>query len=1302
MDKDNLQKPTLGLDSTTVASESTSICTTPPSITKEPAIASTDGPTATSTPSTQNNTLAAQYNSMQQQTLLYPKTPSNTPKAISFADDTLDVSGISEDSTGDDDSYLENDPYTHSTSSHGITKPKARPIIKSLGKPLLQRHITQFACQPAALHSPPSRNNFHVLMSSPPLPNSNNPYANNNSPSGSVHNREDSRNDGRFNTAFDSNDIELLPLESFNTSETDTGVLRNAAMVNSHMLLQGGRTSSHSYYNNFGPNPRSNPRSNLNLKPNTANPFKYFNRHNNSATAVPYVCPIDIYDTVDSGALEVIAAKRSNNPSDFPNNILRPLLSCVGNMNPVNYSKIRSSYRLLYSEFRRGDSSSMAGSSSTRSFILRVFLWMLNLENYILATVKFFKSNRLIIFFMLVDVLVDIVSCMLYLLEIETNAELEKIEIRGRQPTWLWTDRPQWVFETVIVTSVCNMCSLILRLSFSDNRYIAFFSFGTFLDLFISIPFLILTRIPDGRLIYVPYFLRSIVLIPQLKSVLRLRIYWPPINFSSYKEKLIILVTTILVIIFLGMCSFHYFETKFPGESPTTSNLSLMQTFYFIVITISTVGYGDITPKTTLGKFIIISMILLSIVILPGLISDVQENLKLQLSDAGTYTRGNRDFIIICGAFDSVPRVQNVISMVSTRKSSSSTKIVFLARTKQSVQIKAYLNQSFFRNRVTYLQGSGLNMEDLARVQLKYAAAAFILADTNAVNKKEEDEHNTLRAWAFDDYAPHTPLYVDNLLPGTERLQEKTTSASVCIDDLKQILMAYNCLYRGVGTLTVNLLRKCPTYSDYDEPWRAQYADGLSNAIHQTEINPVFIGYPFTIIAYYLFKEFQVILIGVGMIMPSSQGPDGVHVMLNPGLDYILNSTDRCLFIAQSEEDIRAIGTLTKVEFNRTLTQRTLVSSASRHTLSRRPALDGSPTLPSQDEIVLSMLTQGYPFSMYKDDRTPLCWLLRHEQSLMDVVITDASELVSHILVCTYSLSLFRFVCTLRSANLTARELKPILVLCPKIPTPEEFAVFSRFPDLFFMEGDASLQPDLERGNVRASGKVVIVNMQRIPTGESQSSTEDFMDSSSIMVAHLIYNMFHRVGMRKYVVIHLQKRANIKFLRPTARKRRQIRKTRIGALQNHVPLEKDMRDAYNDWIDDVFFAPVFAAGRVLSNSMIEPVLFQSYTNPFILDIYNAFCGVQYLKQRHVQSQLGVERAGLCYVCVPQDFIGKPFGQLFEYFAHDAGVVPIGLLREEIDPSASNKLPFIVTNPLFSLLLKKSDLVYVLATPRQVV
>jgi len=77
---------------------------------------------------------------------------------------------------------------------------------------------------------------------------------------------------------------------------------------------------------------------------------------------------------------------------------------------------------------------------------------------------------------------------------------------------------------------------------------------------------------------------------------------------------------TLLIICFISSCLIWIAEAD---VNPAINNF--FDAFYFTTISITTVGYGDITPKTDAGKLIIIFSVLFFI---SGLITSLQKALK--------------------------------------------------------------------------------------------------------------------------------------------------------------------------------------------------------------------------------------------------------------------------------------------------------------------------------------------------------------------------------------------------------------------------------------------------------------------------------------------------------------------------------------------------------------------------------------------------------------------------------------------------------------------------------------------------
>jgi len=180
---------------------------------------------------------------------------------------------------------------------------------------------------------------------------------------------------------------------------------------------------------------------------------------------------------------------------------------------------------------------------------------------------------------------------------------------------------------------------------------------------------------------------------------------------------------------------------------------------------------------------------------------------------------------------------------------------------------------------------------------------------------------------------------------------------SICISDVKQLLLAYNCRHQGTATLILNLLHPSEPANSYESGWQAQYGDGTGNELYFTSVPDVFIGWTFAQVSWFVFQEFQSILIGVDIFLrrsipstfkePGRDGPHShdpshlrrsrtfgrakrdqdsgsicslkgeYHLTLNPGNSYRLGKFDHLIFIAQSPKDVDTIKDFTCDQYER-------------------------------------------------------------------------------------------------------------------------------------------------------------------------------------------------------------------------------------------------------------------------------------------------------------------------------------------------------------------------------------------------
>lgn len=82
----------------------------------------------------------------------------------------------------------------------------------------------------------------------------------------------------------------------------------------------------------------------------------------------------------------------------------------------------------------------------------------------------------------------------------------------------------------------------------------------------------------------------------------------------SNNQVLLLILAVALIVLGFGAIFYHYVE-----------GFSWLDSFYFCTITLTTIGYGDFSPKTSLGKLFTIPYAIMGIGILGAIINTLNQ-----------------------------------------------------------------------------------------------------------------------------------------------------------------------------------------------------------------------------------------------------------------------------------------------------------------------------------------------------------------------------------------------------------------------------------------------------------------------------------------------------------------------------------------------------------------------------------------------------------------------------------------------------------------------------------------------------
>ncbi|KAK7583793.1 hypothetical protein V9T40_004756 [Parthenolecanium corni] len=470
----------------------------------------------------------------------------------------------------------------------------------------------------------------------------------------------------------------------------------------------------------------------------------------------------------------------------------------------------------------------------------------------------------------------------------------------------LWVRRPfeLWFIQLVLAVISLSETLLLAYLGYKGNVMQQVLSFHFIVEIITTVPFLLAVFWKPLINLFIPVFLNCWLAKKSLENMFNDLHRAMQKSQSALSQQLMILSATLLCLVFTSVCGIQHFQRA--GHR----HLNLFQAIYYVVVTFSTVGYGDLVPDIWPSQLYMVIMIGVALIVLPTQFEQLAFTWMERQKLGGSYSSHraqSEKHVVVCSTTLHADTIMDFLNEFYAHPLLQDYFVVLLSPMELDTTMRMILQVPIWAQRVIYIQGSCLKDGDLSRARMNEAEACFVLAARNYADKTAADEHTILRSWAVKDFAPDVAQYVQIFRP-ENKLHVKFAEHVVCEDELKYALLANNCTCPGASTLVTLLLHtsRGQEGSTSTEEWHRLYGRCSGNEIYHICLGDSrffgeYEGKSFTYASFHSHRKYGVALVGVR----PAELPEFYEdtILLNPGPRHIMKKTDVCYYLSITKEE---------------------------------------------------------------------------------------------------------------------------------------------------------------------------------------------------------------------------------------------------------------------------------------------------------------------------------------------------------------------------------------------------------------
>lgn len=768
---------------------------------------------------------------------------------------------------------------------------------------------------------------------------------------------------------------------------------------------------------------------------------------------------------------------------------------------------------------------------------------------------------------------------------------------------------------------------------------------------------------------------------------------------------------------------------------------------YFCIITISTVGFGDITTITELGKAMVVLLIIITIALIPK-----QSNELIQLIGAQSeYERINykssndTKHLIITGDIN-IDSLENFCAELFHPDHGGQYKHMIIINTNYpTIEIQNLMRTKAYENFIFYIEGNPMIELNLSRSDLIRSKFCIIFTEKNSVESNITDYKNILLALLIKKFVYNNSENIGlngycnfklslQLLKSENKYHYYNSIQSIykkkmpldnliIIEEIKMNLLAKSCLTPGIMAMIGNLVMSSgntsfPSHS-LDNMWLKEYVEGRGHEIYRILLPDNCKSMTFIDIVKEIYMKDQAIAFALEIeylktsIIKLNPGNVSIESVINQNNDQKYNLLQIKLYIyiicsdKQIAEEVCSFDndkSYTKYKNNNYNTdisderERGNLKFGTRSTNNLNNAMINSyaPHLSLSYNLnnLYDSNSEDSQESDVEDDFTQgkRNFAIDYELDLNEYFISkniddfnySKKDIMQHTIRDHSDINDHILVCGV-SSNL----FHFILPLRAKYLGKENLKYI-----VFLGE------------NISENLLNVLSQFPYIIYIQGSPLLPENLYRANIMNASIAVILSNNETNNEEISNQIKDAETIFTYKAIKKcnKNLQIVTDLVSISNMEYLLEKcaitskievDNTDNNTEDFKGFEFCPVFAAGEVYTSCIIDRITCQLYYNPNILTIIEQILsgGATNKNKKSVKmdKDLQISNSNMYLINIPDAFIGETFEKMFFHLLNSNLIIVIGLYRKAI----SNNFYYVFTNPSKQTILKRTDLIYAL-------